>query len=136
MGRGLQHFLDEGARLVPPPETKDAYEDEAHRLWAVKAKRGLVGGSVSEPEFSKARSGAPEGLGAAAEQTELAFNIGRAPLTPAGRKRAAERLYATGATMERIAKAMGVNVATISRDLEGFCTVQKPPRPKGGRPKG
>jgi hypothetical protein len=34
--------------------------------------------------------------------------------------------------MERIAETLNVNDATISRDLEGFCTVQKPPRPKGG----
>jgi hypothetical protein len=27
-GRGLQHFRDEGAKLIPPTEAKDAYEDE------------------------------------------------------------------------------------------------------------
>jgi hypothetical protein len=32
LGRGMQHFREEGAKLVPPPATKDAYEDEAYRL--------------------------------------------------------------------------------------------------------
>jgi len=40
LGRGMQHFREEGAKLVPPPATKDAYEDEAYRLWAIKAARG------------------------------------------------------------------------------------------------
>ena len=47
LGRGLDHFREEGARLVPPPAMKDAYENEAYRLWAIKqqgkqtAKRDL-----------------------------------------------------------------------------------------------
>ena len=40
LGRGLDHFRSEGAKLVPPPKTKDAYEDEAYRLWAIKQQRG------------------------------------------------------------------------------------------------
>jgi replication-associated recombination protein RarA len=40
LGRGLDHFREEGARLVPPPAMKDAYEDEAYRLWALKQQRG------------------------------------------------------------------------------------------------
>ena len=36
MGRGLEHFRTEGAKLVPPPTEPDAYEAEAYRLWAVK----------------------------------------------------------------------------------------------------
>ena len=40
LGRGMQHFREEGAKLVPPPAMKDAYEDEAYRLWAIKAARG------------------------------------------------------------------------------------------------
>jgi hypothetical protein len=38
--------------------------------------------------------------------------------------------------MQRIAQALGVNQATVTRDLEGLCTEHKPARPKGGRPKG
>jgi len=38
MGRGLEHFRREGAKLVPPA-SKDAYEDEAYRLWDLKAKQ-------------------------------------------------------------------------------------------------
>jgi replication-associated recombination protein RarA len=36
MGRGLDHFRSEGAKLVPPPTEPDPFEDEAYRLWAVK----------------------------------------------------------------------------------------------------
>jgi replication-associated recombination protein RarA len=36
MGRGLDHFRKEGAKLVPPPTEPDPYEDEAYRLWAIK----------------------------------------------------------------------------------------------------
>ena len=33
LGRGLEHFRKEGARLIPPPTADDPYEDEAYRLW-------------------------------------------------------------------------------------------------------
>jgi replication-associated recombination protein RarA len=36
LGRGLDHFRKEGAKLVPPPTGDDPYEDEAYRLWALK----------------------------------------------------------------------------------------------------
>ena len=36
LGRGLDHFRSEGAKLVPPPTEPDPYEDEAYRLWAIK----------------------------------------------------------------------------------------------------
>ncbi len=36
MGRGLDHFRKEGAKLVPPPTGDDPFEDEAYRLWALK----------------------------------------------------------------------------------------------------
>lgn len=38
--------------------------------------------------------------------------------------------------MEQIAKQLGVSQQTISNDLAGLPTIGKPPRPKGGRPKG
>jgi hypothetical protein len=38
MGRGLDHFRSEGAKLVPPPTADDPYEDEAYRLWAIKQR--------------------------------------------------------------------------------------------------
>ncbi len=38
MGRGLDHFRSEGAKLVPPPTGRDPYEDEAYRLWAIKQR--------------------------------------------------------------------------------------------------
>jgi replication-associated recombination protein RarA len=40
MGRGLDHFRTEGAKLVPPPTGDDPYIDEAYRLWAKKAALG------------------------------------------------------------------------------------------------
>src|SRR3977135_1834906 len=36
MGRGLDHFRKEGAKLVPPPTDGDPYEAEAYRLWQIK----------------------------------------------------------------------------------------------------
>ena len=61
-------------------------------------------------------------------------------LTPAeqrvGRKREAERLYKQGFTEAQIAKQFGVAQSTITEDLRGLSTIDKPSRPKGGRPKG
>jgi hypothetical protein len=37
--------------------------------------------------------------------------------------------------MEKIAAEFGVSQYTISKDLEGLLVANKPPRPKGGRPK-
>ena len=36
LGRGLDHFRAEGAKLVPPPADDDPFEAEAYRLWAIK----------------------------------------------------------------------------------------------------
>ncbi len=36
LGRGLDHFREVGALLLPPPTEPDPYEDEAYRLWAIK----------------------------------------------------------------------------------------------------
>jgi hypothetical protein len=38
LGRGLDHFRNEGARLVPPPTGDDPYDDEAYRLWAISSR--------------------------------------------------------------------------------------------------
>jgi hypothetical protein len=38
-------------------------------------------------------------------------------------------------TMQRIAEALNVAQSTITEDLRGLSTVDKPRRPKGGRPK-
>ena len=35
MGRGIDHFLTEGTKLVPPVKP-DTYEAEARKQWAVK----------------------------------------------------------------------------------------------------
>jgi hypothetical protein len=43
LGRGLDHFRKEGAKLVPPPTGDDPYEDEAYRLWKIKQRgNGLI----------------------------------------------------------------------------------------------
>jgi hypothetical protein len=36
LGRGLDHFRKDGAKLIPPPTDDDPYEDEAYRLWQIK----------------------------------------------------------------------------------------------------
>ncbi|MDE5465215.1 hypothetical protein [Bradyrhizobium sp. CSS354] len=38
LGRGLDHFRSEGAKLMPPPTEPDPYEDEAYRLWGSKQR--------------------------------------------------------------------------------------------------
>lgn len=38
MGRGLDHFRQEGAKLIPPPTADDPCEDEAYRLWTIKQR--------------------------------------------------------------------------------------------------
>jgi replication-associated recombination protein RarA len=47
MGRGLDHFRKEGARLTPPPTADDPYEDEAFRLWTIKQQGKGQRGPVS-----------------------------------------------------------------------------------------
>jgi hypothetical protein len=38
LGRGLDHFRKDGAKLVPPSTADDPDEDEAYRLWAIKQR--------------------------------------------------------------------------------------------------
>jgi hypothetical protein len=38
--------------------------------------------------------------------------------------------------MQRIAMQLGVSVNTTHHDLKSFLTIEKPSRPKGGRPQG
>ena len=38
LGRGLDHFRNEGAKLIPPPIGDDPYEDEAYRLRLIKRR--------------------------------------------------------------------------------------------------
>lgn len=48
LGRGLEYFRAESTKLVPPAE-KDAYEDEAYRLWALKEAKSK-GNEQQAPE--------------------------------------------------------------------------------------
>ena len=36
LGRGLDHFRKEGAKLMPPPTGDDPFKAEAYRLWQIK----------------------------------------------------------------------------------------------------
>jgi hypothetical protein len=38
MGRGLDHFRKEGAKLIPEPTEPDPFIEEAYRLWAIKQR--------------------------------------------------------------------------------------------------
>jgi ParB-like chromosome segregation protein Spo0J len=90
-----------------------------------------------EPVIQKIKLG--KGDEADTERLKIAIvsNIGGQPLTRDDRKRLAEHLYGQKEwTMEKIAEALNTTPMTVSRDLEGFNTVLKPSRPKGGRPKG
>jgi ParB-like chromosome segregation protein Spo0J len=79
------------------------------------------------------------GDAADAERFKLAVasNLGGKKLSPNDRKRIATHLYSDhNWTMKRIGEALDVGKSTVARDIEGFPTVGKPHRPKGGRPKG
>jgi hypothetical protein len=41
LGRGLDHFRTEGAKLVPPPNADDPYEDEVYPLLMLKQQGKL-----------------------------------------------------------------------------------------------
>jgi len=78
-------------------------------------------------------------------QLAIVSNTGAVPLTAQDRKRHAERMYGGGMTMETIGRVLGVDKATISRDIGKSELLHdatiKPAKtasnPKGaGRPKG
>ena len=46
MGRGLDHFRSEGAKLVPPTTADDPYEADAYRLWTSKQRSKRPPGPV------------------------------------------------------------------------------------------
>lgn len=102
-----------------------------HRRLRAAAKLGI------DPVIEKFSFG--QGDEADAERLKLAIasNIGFKQMTRDDRKRIAEYLYGQREwTMEKIAEALDVSARTVSTDLEGFEATSKPPRPKGGRPKG
>src|ERR1700676_1884466 len=41
LGRGLDHFRKEGAKLIPEPTAPDPYMEEAYRLWQLKQQSKL-----------------------------------------------------------------------------------------------
>jgi hypothetical protein len=38
LGRGLDHFRKEGAKLIPEPTADDPFVEEAYRLWRIKQR--------------------------------------------------------------------------------------------------
>src|SRR4051794_39392746 len=48
MGRGLDHFRWEGARLIPPPTEPDTYEDEA--VVDHQAAAEMTAASLDQPQ--------------------------------------------------------------------------------------
>lgn len=42
-GRGLKYFREVSTALVPAPEGRDEYEEEAYRLWAIKQSATTTG---------------------------------------------------------------------------------------------
>lgn len=53
-GRGIDHFRQESAKLHPPQAGgKDAYEDEAYRLWTVKEQGARGGRPAAQPMMMK-----------------------------------------------------------------------------------
>ncbi len=50
-GRGLKHFREEGALLIPAPTEPDAYEAEAYRLWAFKYGEAAAGDDDAQQDL-------------------------------------------------------------------------------------
>jgi hypothetical protein len=102
-----------------------------HRRMKIAAELGI------EPVIHKLVFGEGEEADAKRLRLATASNIGGQGMSQNDRRRIAEYLYTKQSwTMARIAGALNVGITTVHRDLEGFSSVEKPPRPKGGRPKG
>ena len=51
LGRGLDHFRNEGAKLAPEAQ-KDPYEDEAYRAWQIQETREQLEKGAAFREFN------------------------------------------------------------------------------------
>jgi ParB-like chromosome segregation protein Spo0J len=90
-----------------------------------------------DPVIKRLTIGEGDTADAARLALAIASNIGGKPLTREDRIHIAEYLYGQrNWTMEKIGEALAIGTKTVSRYLESFVTTTKPPRPKGGRPKG
>jgi replication-associated recombination protein RarA len=56
LGRGLDHFRKEGAKLVPEPTAPDPYIEEAYRLWAIKHARPMTGSATKQSIYPRAEA--------------------------------------------------------------------------------
>jgi ParB-like chromosome segregation protein Spo0J len=65
----------------------------------------------------------------------LQSNLGAKPFSPSDRAEIAKYLTERGWTQASIGEALHVARTTITSDLKGFVSADKPPRPKGGRPR-
>lgn len=102
-----------------------------HRRLKVADQLGI------EPQVKSITFGQGDEADARRAKLAIASNIGAKPLTPTDRAAIAEYLYEErGWTMTRIGEALRVSTMQISRDLASCNPGLKPPRPKGGRPKG
>ena len=83
MGRGLDHFRKEGAKLVPEPTAPDPYIEEAYRLWAIKQQRASKPDQqhhVWDPWSADHAPMHPRGmLGVTAQANKPASSAGTAP---------------------------------------------------------
>jgi hypothetical protein len=78
LGRGLEHFRTEGAKLVPPPAEPDRYEAEAARLWEIKEARTKARGDAGDADVGN-------------DAPELDLPMPDSATTPAKRPRPADR---------------------------------------------
>jgi ParB-like chromosome segregation protein Spo0J len=136
-GKDGMDELRESMRSFGWLEELPAIKDErgvvlvGHRRLAVAAELGI------QPVVRTVRLGDGDEGDAKRFALAVASNLGAKAFTPEERKDIAEYLYGEREwTEQRIAEALRVSQRTISRDLEGLDTMSKPPRPKGGRPKG
>jgi hypothetical protein len=102
-----------------------------HRRLKVAEELGI------KPEIKTMVLGQGDEADAQRLRLAIASNLGSKPFSDADKRRMAEYLYGEkGWTMVRIGEAIMVSHQTVGRLLNGLSTVDKPPRPKGGRPKG
>ena len=99
-----------------------------HRRLAVAGELGI------EPVIKKLRIGSGDVADAERFKLALVSNVGFKEMTPEERKDIAEYLYGEREwSQARIAEALSVDQATISRDLGELCSVHNSPR--RGRPR-
>jgi ParB-like chromosome segregation protein Spo0J len=136
-GKDTMDELRESLRSFGWIEELPAIKDErgvvlvGHRRLAVAAELEI------EPVVKTVRLGDGDEADAKRFALAVASNLGSKPFTPEERKDLAEYLYGERDwSQERIAEALHVGQATVSRDLSELSTVNNSKASRGGRPKG